>query len=145
VYGLLTLNRPFSNRSKKELLMLRKTIAALIVAAFAGVAGMDYAAAPAVAAMPSSAGPSLQLDSNVHLAKTTVYVKDKHGNRYKKKRKGYNHYYNGYYYNKPWWKSGHNKVWVYNSGKYGKRYKNKYPGYGYYYGGYWYPRPWWTY
>jgi hypothetical protein len=125
--------------------MLRKTVAAVALAAFAGVAGLEYASVPASAAMPYAPAPIVSDNPNIQTVATWVYVKGKHGNRYVKKRKGYGYYYGGYWYAKPWWKYGGAKVWVYNPGKYGPRYKKKRYGYGHYYGGYWYRKPWWTY
>ncbi len=126
--------------------MLKKTVAAVVVAAVAGIAGVEFASAPASAAMPYAPlpAPLVTGDENIQPVATWVYVKGKHGNRYVKKRKGYNYYYGGYYYSKPWWKAGPT-VWVYNPGKYGPRYKVKKYGYPYYYKGYYYKKPWWKY
>ena len=125
--------------------MLKKSVAAIALAAFMGTVGLEFAAAPASAAVTYVPAPTLQGDPNIQQVATFVYVKGKHGNRYKAKRAGYGYYYGGYWYAKPWWKYGGTKVWVYNPNKYGPRYKKKRYGYGHYYGGYWYRKPWWTY
>jgi len=131
--------------SIKEFSMLRKTVAAVVMAAFAGVAGVEYASVPASAAMPVPPAPLVADNPNIEPVATWVYVKGKHGPRYKSKRAGYGYYYGGWYYSKPWWKVGGPKVWVYNPGKYGPRYKGKRYGYPYYYKGYYYKRPYWKY
>jgi hypothetical protein len=123
--------------------MLKKSIAAMSLAAFIGTVGLEFAAVPASAAVGYIPAPALQADVNIQPA-AWVYVKGKHGNRYVKKRPGYGYYYGGYYYAKPWWKSGPT-VWIYDPGRYGPRYKVKRGGYGYYYKGYYYRKPWWKY
>ncbi|MBL8894521.1 MAG: hypothetical protein JNJ53_07965 [Rhizobiales bacterium] len=124
--------------------MLRKTVVAVVVAAVAGIAGVEYASAPASAAVPYAPLPSQLVtgDSNVQNV-AWVYVKGKHGNRYMYKRPGYGFYYGGWWYAKPWWKVG--PTWVYVPTKHGYRYKYARPGYGYKYGGWYYKRPWWKY
>ncbi|MFO0993499.1 MAG: hypothetical protein U1E67_16385 [Hyphomicrobiales bacterium] len=126
--------------------MLRKTVTAVVVAAVAGIAGVEYASAPASAAMPYAPLNSQLVtgDSNVQTV-AWVYVKGKHGNRYLYKRPGYGYFYGGYWYAKPWWKYGGPTVWVYDPGRYGPRYKVKKYGYPYYYKGYYYKKPWWKY
>ena len=123
--------------------MLRKTVAAVVMAAFAGVAGLEYASVPASAAVPYVPAPLVSGDSNIQPVATWVYVKGKHGNRYLYKKPGYGYFYGGYWYKRPWWKVG--PTWVYLPNKHGYRWKAKRPGYGYYYGGYWYRKPWWKY
>ncbi|MGF7160083.1 hypothetical protein FHS85_001706 [Rhodoligotrophos appendicifer] len=35
-----------------------------------------------------------------------VYSRDRYGPRYRAKRNGYGHYYQGYWYRTPWWAGG---------------------------------------
>jgi len=84
--------------------MLRKTITACVLTAFAGVAGFEYGSVPASAAVPYAPAPLVVGDPNIQPVATWVYVKKKHGPRYKNKRAGYGYYYKGWYYKKPWWK-----------------------------------------
>jgi hypothetical protein len=126
--------------------MLKKSVAAIALAAFMGTVGLEFAAAPARAAVTYVPAPTLQGDPNIQQVATFVYVKGKHGKRYKAKRAGYGYYYGGFWYAKPWWKYGGGPVvWVYNPNKYGPRYKAKRAGYGYFYKGYYYKRPYWKY
>ncbi|MBL8905816.1 MAG: hypothetical protein JNM20_03985 [Rhizobiales bacterium] len=125
--------------------MLRKTVTAAVMVAFAGVAGFEYASMPASAAMPYAPMPPAVANPDIQQAAVWVYVPNKHGKRYKKKYPGYGYYYNGWWYAKPWWKYGGPRVWVYDPGLYGPRYKVKKYGYPYYYKGYYYKRPWWKY
>jgi hypothetical protein len=123
--------------------MLRKTLSAIVLAAFTATAGLEFAALPASAAMPYGAIQYVEPNSNVQLTGAWVYVPGKHGNRYNYKRKGYGYYYGGWWYKKPWWTYGPGPgPWVWSK-KYGPRYAYKRPGYGYYYGGWWYPKPYW--
>ena len=80
--------------------MLRKTVAAVVMAAVAGFAGAEYASAPASAAMPYVPAPLVTGDVNIQPVATWVYVKGKHGNRYAYKRPGYGYKYGGYWYAK---------------------------------------------
>jgi hypothetical protein len=122
--------------------MLRKTVAAVLVAAFASSAGLEFAAQPA-SAMPTGSVPdTFKINSNVQPA-AWVYVPGKHGKRWKNKRAGYGYYYGGWWYARPWWTIGPAPgPWVYGP-KYGKRYKYRYGPYVYYYNGWYYPKPWW--
>jgi hypothetical protein len=128
--------------------MLKKTLAAVMLAAFAGSAGLEYASLPAAAATAAGNLPlAITSDSSVQYV-AWVYAPRKHGPRYRYKRPGFVYFYNGYYYSRPWWTIGIGPApvpgaFVYVPGKYGPRYKIRRPGYGYYYGGYWYRRPWW--
>jgi hypothetical protein len=128
--------------------MVRNAIALLAGIAFLGAtAGSEISLSPANAAMPvpkvisSQVDPNVQLvDPNVQLVAKWVYKRDRHGKRYKVKRKGYGYRYGNWWYSEPWWR--YNDNWAY-APRYGKRYRSRYPGYAYYYDGYWYPRPWW--
>ena len=123
--------------------MLRRTVAAMVVAAFAGVTGLEFAAMPANATMPTGSVPiATKSDPNIQPV-AWVYAKGKHGKRFKVKTKGYPYFYGGYYYARPWWTYGAGPNWVYVSKKHGKRFKVKAAGYPYYYGGYYYAKPWW--
>jgi hypothetical protein len=127
--------------------MLRKSMAAVLLAAFAGMTGLEYAALPAAAATPvGNVSLAIKSDTNIQPA-AWVYVQRKHGARFRYKRPGYGYYYGGYWYARPWWTIGvapaPGVAFVYVPGRHGPRYRAKRAGYGYYYGGYWYRRPWW--
>jgi hypothetical protein len=115
--------------------MLKKTLAALLVAACAGTAGLEYSSGPAQAAMPTGKLPlTVSEDAGVQNV-AWVYVPRRHGPRYRYRRPGYAYHYGGWWYPRPYWRAG--PMW------YGPRYRFRRPGYAYYYGGWWYPRPWW--
>ena len=119
--------------------MFKSTLVAISLLALAGASTNLVESSAQAAPLPRLAAPDL-LQANIEPVGTWVYVPDRHGKRYKAKRKGYGYRYGGYWYAEPWWR--YINDWVY-APKYGKRYRHRYPGYGYYYGGYWYPRPWW--
>jgi hypothetical protein len=123
--------------------MVRKTLTALVLAAFVGSTGSEFASVASAAAMPIGNAPVvISSDSNIQPV-AWVYVEKKHGKRYRAKRKGYGYYYNGWYYPRPWWTvAGPGPSFVYVEKKHGKRYRAKRKGY-YYYNGWWYPRPYW--
>jgi hypothetical protein len=125
--------------------MLRKTVSALIVAAFATTAGLEFAVQPATAASPIGNMPlSVKSDANVEPA-AWVYVKKKHGNRFKYKHGPYVYRYGGYYYSRPWWTLGVGPIGcVYLPAKHGGRYKYRHGKYVYKYNGWYYTRPWWS-
>jgi hypothetical protein len=125
--------------------MLRKALSALIVAAFASSAGLEFAALPAAAAMPAGNLPvSVQSDSNIQPV-AWVYVKKRHGNRFKFKRGPYRYRYGGWYYTRPWWTFGIGPAGcVYLPAKHGPRFKYKHGKYAYRYNGWYYARPWWS-
>ena len=123
--------------------MLRKTIAALLVTAFAGSAGLEYAAA----AMPAGNVP-IPTESYTKVQPVVwVYIPSKHGARWHYRHGPYVYFYNGWWYSRPWWTLGPGPgagVWVYNAHKHGARWRYRHGPYTYYYNGWWYSRPWWT-
>ena len=105
--------------------MVRNAIALLAGVAFLGAtAGSEISLSPANAAMPvpkvisSQVDPNVQLvDPNVQLVAKWVYKRDRHGKRYKVKRKGYGYCYGNWWYSDPWWR--YNDNWAYAL-RYGK-------------------------
>jgi hypothetical protein len=129
--------------SRKEPMMLRKTLVALIVTGFVSSAGIEVGTNSVAAAVPAGYSP-MTTTANANIQPVAwVYVKGKHGARYKHKRGGYGYYYGGWWYARPWWTIGVGPVAVYTPGLYGPRYKYKRAGYGYYHKGYWYRKKWW--
>ena len=123
--------------------MLQKTLASLIVAGLTCAGGSMLGAKPA-SAMPFSheVPKTSTADTSVQPVRW-VYVSGRHGHRYRVRRGGYNYYYGGYWYARPWWGVSVGPVVVYSSRVHGPRYRYRRAGYGYYYRGYWYHRRWW--
>jgi hypothetical protein len=122
--------------------MLRKTLAALIIAGVASSAGIELGGQPAAAAMPTGYTPMTTKISSPVQTVAFVYVRGKHGARYRYRRAGYGYHYGGYWYARPWWTIGVGPV-VVGGPVYGPRYRYRRAGYGYYHRGYWYRRRWW--
>ena len=130
--------------------MLRKVLVSLIVAGFVGSTGMEFGVQSA-AAGPAGFSPRTTIANPNVQSVAWVYVKGKHGARYRYKRPGYGYYHGGYWYARPWWTIGVGPVVapvigpavVYDPVLYGPRYKDRRAGYGYYYKGYYYRKKWW--
>jgi hypothetical protein len=126
--------------------MLKKTLAALIIAGLAGSAGMELGVQQASATPAAGYIPMTTTSySHVQLVRWT-YVRGRHGARYRYRRAGYGHYYGGYWYARPWWTIAVGPV-VVGPGVYrpiyGPRYRYRRAGYGFYHRGYYYRRRWW--
>jgi hypothetical protein len=93
--------------------MLRKNLAAVVVAAAVGTTGICIGTATA---MPISSNLPDTVKSDPNLI---LIHKGKKGHTHKKKK------------------------WVYSSGRHGPRYRGRRAGYVYFYDGWWYQRPWW--
>lgn len=93
--------------------------------------------------------PTLLGDAQiVPAASVAVYNSRIHGARCRVRNPNCGNYYNGYYYQRPWWTVGIaaplGGAFVYDMHRHGQRYNYRRPGFTYSYGGYYYARPWWT-
>jgi hypothetical protein len=96
--------------------MLRKNLAAVFVAAAIGATGVYIGTATAMP-ISSDLPDTVTSDPNFILIhkgpkghkhvrdknKRWVYSSGRHGPRYRARRMGYGYYYNGWYYQRPWW------------------------------------------
>jgi hypothetical protein len=82
--------------------MLRKTLAALIIAGVTSSAGMELGTQPAAATAAGYVPMAIKANGNFQAVRW-VYVKGKHGARYRYRHGGYRYYYGGYWYARPWW------------------------------------------
>jgi hypothetical protein len=129
--------------------MLKRALTVLMLAGFAGSAGMELGVQSAAAVTPAGYDPMVQLSHSYAVPAAWVYIPAKNGARYKAKRAGYGYYYGGYWYARPWWTVSVvapvvvGPVVVYNPAIHGPRYRARRAGFGVYHGGYWYRRRWW--
>jgi hypothetical protein len=125
--------------------MLKHALAVLLIAGFAGSAGMEIGVPSAAAAVPVVSAPAAKMSSPLVQPVRWVYVDKKYGPRYRYRRPGYGYYYGGWWYPRPWWTVAVGPV-VVGPGyipAYGPRYRYLRPGYHYYHKGYYYHRRWW--
>jgi hypothetical protein len=83
--------------SRKMTLALLTGLAALAVTAVA-----PATAAPA-GPLAASAGTAGIAEVLVHKVQDRRWRRNRHGNRFRERRRGFGHFYDGYYYAVPWW------------------------------------------